>query len=122
MIEKFKKRTVTEYIAMAGMVIVGILLLILSINWSVDLGRGIRFFTDGKGNELKGYEITVLLFFYIASILLFVLAFYEAFLKAPHGPYEQTKELLDGEVTDIKKMESRFEKKNDSSKDNKEAK
>lgn len=100
--DNFLKRTVFEYIAIAGMVITSILVLIMAITWSVDLGKGIAFFTDSERKELVAYEYVVMIMFYIAGIFVLVLAIYEAFFKEPtKNKKESHKEFVDGEAIDV---------------------
>lgn len=100
--DKFLKRTAFEYVAMAGMVITSILVLIMAITWSVDLAKGIPFFTDKDKNELVAYEYVVMFMFYLAGIFVLVLAIYEAFFKEPtKNKNKSHKEFVDGEAIEV---------------------
>jgi len=121
--KNFTQRTVFEYFAIAGMLIVSVLVLILAINWSVDLAKGIPFFTAGSeegrtvGEELVAYEWIVMILFYVCGVVTLSLCIYEAFFKKPTKLVKQEKEFIDGEYVDIKKEEEKFHDSLDSNTD-----
>ena len=101
-VARFKDFTPMRYIGSLSMLAVAIICLIWAVMFSVDLGNGVPFFT-GPAVELKSYEVIVTVALYVMGLFLAGLFVYEFFFQPFTKKPVSNRELVGGEVVEIKK-------------------
>ncbi|HBR85903.1 MAG TPA: hypothetical protein DEA32_01815 [Firmicutes bacterium] len=107
-VARFKDFTPMRYIGSLSMLAVAIICLIWAVMFSVDLGNGVPFFTGpavggNPGVELKSYEVIVTVALYVMGLFLAGLFVYEFFFQPFTKKPVSNRELVGGEVVEIKK-------------------
>lgn len=108
-----------QWVGMVAMIVVGILCLLMAIQWTIDLAQGIPFFTrpgtsnDPIGEPIVTYEWVVLVVFYVLALGLFGMAIYEFFFMPlkPDAPVVHRIDFVDGKAVSYDETQVKSEKK-----------
>ncbi len=102
--DRIRKFTWTQWVGMVCELFFGLLLLLMAIMWSIDMAKGLAFFTDYDGNALMAYEWVVMAIFYILAVCLFGILVFEFFFMELGKEKKEApdREMIDGKIVEMK--------------------
>ena len=105
-VSRFKQFTPMRYIGCVCLLLVGVICFMYAVMFSVDMSKGIPFFTDADGNALTGYEVGTLVCFYLLAVFLLAVFVFETFIqKIPDKKERIEKDIVGGRVVEVQKQE-----------------